>query len=556
MPADGHQGADTMQVIGAGLPRTGTLTQKLALEQLGLAPCYHWVNLIADLDQVELWHRAFDGEDLWAEIFDGQQATVDWPGGFFYAELAEAYPEAKVLLSVRDPQAWERSYRETIWDMCFGDSLIHHLSAARREVDPRWRRSPGGRPGGRSRPAQPLAPERSGAAEDELGRGLQQGRRRVVPGNRRARDELWAQAPGGSEVEDRRHHRPRHGAPDVQVHAPGVELEQGERRLGRELADRRAAPAPLGQAQGGDEPLGRGGRIDGHGEGAQRALRLALDDLRPEPLRHLQAIGIGVDVGDRRRAQRQRRVDRVEGDRAPGTAGNDEHVCAGVLGEGRRHRPPAVGHVVGGAGDDRRVHPLGQGDEHRFRVGDEREVAEHAAPLAAQRAEAVHRQRRDARAIARLPAPAALAGAARDLERHDHLLSGLKALRPLHDLGDALVSEVDRELKRRLAEDHRLVEVTRRHRQRAHDRLALVPALRLGRVLPDDAARVLENERAHQTYALRRRAEARGQLRSAPPLSRAALHELELRLHRVRERVRARQRAHHDDELIDRAAIV
>jgi hypothetical protein len=129
-----------MHVIGAGLPRTGTLTQKLALEQLGLGPCYHWVNIIADLDQVELWHRAFDGEDLWGEIFDGHYATVDWPGGFFYRELAQVYPDAKVLLSVRDPESWERSYRETIWEMCFGDSLIHHLSAARREVDPRWRR--------------------------------------------------------------------------------------------------------------------------------------------------------------------------------------------------------------------------------------------------------------------------------------------------------------------------------------------------------------------------------------------------------------------------------
>ncbi len=129
-----------MHVIGAGLPRTGTLTQKLALERLGFAPCYHWVNLIADLDQVELWHRALDGERLWPQIFGAHEATVDWPGGFFHRELAAAYPEAKVLLSVRDAAAWERSYRETIWDMCFGDSLVSHLSAARREVDPRWRR--------------------------------------------------------------------------------------------------------------------------------------------------------------------------------------------------------------------------------------------------------------------------------------------------------------------------------------------------------------------------------------------------------------------------------
>jgi Sulfotransferase domain len=129
-----------MRVIGAGLPRTGTLTQKLALEQLGLGPCYHWVNLIADLNQVELWHRALDGEAVWDQVFAGQRSTVDWPGGYFYRELAERYPEAKVLLSVREPHAWERSFRDTIWMMCHGQSLMRLLSDARREIDPQWRR--------------------------------------------------------------------------------------------------------------------------------------------------------------------------------------------------------------------------------------------------------------------------------------------------------------------------------------------------------------------------------------------------------------------------------
>src|SRR5438876_4867260 len=129
-----------MRVIGAGLPRTGTLTQKMALEQLGFDPCYHWVNLIADMDQVELWHRAFEREDVWDEVLGGYQATADWPGGFFYRELAERYPDAKVLLSIREPSSWERSYRETIWSMCYGQSLMRLLSDARREIDPRWRR--------------------------------------------------------------------------------------------------------------------------------------------------------------------------------------------------------------------------------------------------------------------------------------------------------------------------------------------------------------------------------------------------------------------------------
>jgi hypothetical protein len=130
-----------MRVIGAGLPRTGTLTQKVALEQLGLGPCYHWVDVLADLDRgVELWNRALDGQAPWEEVFEGFHSTVDWPGGYFYRELMEVYPEARVLLSVRDPRKWEPSFRETIWAMSFGESLMPLLSRARAEVDPRWRR--------------------------------------------------------------------------------------------------------------------------------------------------------------------------------------------------------------------------------------------------------------------------------------------------------------------------------------------------------------------------------------------------------------------------------
>jgi Sulfotransferase domain len=129
-----------IKVIGAGLPRTGTLTQKLALEQLGFEPCYHWVNVLADLDHVELWDRALDGEPAWEDAFAGHVATVDWPGGYFYRELMDAYPDAKVLLSVRDPQKWERSFRDTIVALRHGESLMRLLASARGEVDPRWQR--------------------------------------------------------------------------------------------------------------------------------------------------------------------------------------------------------------------------------------------------------------------------------------------------------------------------------------------------------------------------------------------------------------------------------
>jgi hypothetical protein len=130
----------TLNLIGAGLPRTGTLTQKLAYEQLGFGPCYHWVDLLADLDRVEQWERALAGERPWEEIFTGFNSSVDWPGGFVYDDLVAAYPDAKVVLSVRDHERWEPSFRETIWNMCFGDNLIHYLSSARGKIDPRWER--------------------------------------------------------------------------------------------------------------------------------------------------------------------------------------------------------------------------------------------------------------------------------------------------------------------------------------------------------------------------------------------------------------------------------
>ncbi len=132
--------ATNMRLIGAGLPRTGTLTQKLALEQLGFDPCYHWVNLLADLDVVEQWERALDGDGQWAEIFGDAHATVDWPGGYFYRELMDVYPDAKVLLSVREPESWERSFRQTIWTMSHGETVMALLARARMEIDPRWKR--------------------------------------------------------------------------------------------------------------------------------------------------------------------------------------------------------------------------------------------------------------------------------------------------------------------------------------------------------------------------------------------------------------------------------
>jgi hypothetical protein len=130
-----------MKVIGAGLPRTATTTQMIALEQLGFAPCYHMRDLLGDLEKgLPLWERAAEGERDWEEIFGDARSTVDWPSARYYRELMDHYPEAKVLLSVREGEGWVRSMHETVWGIFHGDSVIHHVSEAQAVVDPLWRR--------------------------------------------------------------------------------------------------------------------------------------------------------------------------------------------------------------------------------------------------------------------------------------------------------------------------------------------------------------------------------------------------------------------------------
>jgi len=128
-----------MKLIGAGLPRTATLTQKIALEMLGYGPCYHMVNVLSDLSLTPQWSAAFEGNADWDKIFEGHNSTVDWPGSFFYRELIDRYPNAKVLLSVRPAESWAKSMTNTIWEVVYGDSLMHDLSSARTRVDPGWR---------------------------------------------------------------------------------------------------------------------------------------------------------------------------------------------------------------------------------------------------------------------------------------------------------------------------------------------------------------------------------------------------------------------------------
>lgn len=104
-----------MDVIGAGFGRTGTLSLKGALEQLGFGPCLHMVPLLQDPQRSALIRKAAEGDIESLDVaLDGYRATVDWPTAYFWRELADRHPAAKIVLTVRDPQKWYDSADRTI----------------------------------------------------------------------------------------------------------------------------------------------------------------------------------------------------------------------------------------------------------------------------------------------------------------------------------------------------------------------------------------------------------------------------------------------------------
>ncbi|PPU94212.1 sulfotransferase family protein [Xanthomonas albilineans] len=105
----------SLQVIGAGLGRTGTLSLKFALEHLGFGPCYHATEVAATMRKaLPLWNAAERGAADWAAIFAGYRSTTDHPGCYYWRELIDVYPDAKVILTVRDPESWFESVTQTI----------------------------------------------------------------------------------------------------------------------------------------------------------------------------------------------------------------------------------------------------------------------------------------------------------------------------------------------------------------------------------------------------------------------------------------------------------
>ena len=107
-----------IEVVGAGVGRTGTYSLKLALNQLGLGPCHHMEEVLLNQPaQVPLWAAAVKGRADWEAIYRGYASAVDWPTAGFFRELHTAYPEARFILTTRSAESWVESFAATIYKL-------------------------------------------------------------------------------------------------------------------------------------------------------------------------------------------------------------------------------------------------------------------------------------------------------------------------------------------------------------------------------------------------------------------------------------------------------
>ena len=129
MPPEAPPGASSvaytrampLDVIGAGFGRTGTLSLKLALERLGFTRCYHMLELREHPEHLPHWERAHAGAPVdWEALFSGYRAAVDWPACSYWKDYCALYTRAKVILTVRDPDAWYESVQSTIYPSSVG----------------------------------------------------------------------------------------------------------------------------------------------------------------------------------------------------------------------------------------------------------------------------------------------------------------------------------------------------------------------------------------------------------------------------------------------------
>eukprot|EP00752_Nemacystus_decipiens_P016792 g15029.t1 len=136
----------TLQVVCPSYGRTGTKSMKVALEILGFGPCYHMETVFEPhaKDHPKLWLDGFEGRGLAVnKIFDGYKSVGDWPASDFYKEILAANPDAKVVVTQREPDAWWKSMSSTIsrknpawngWGLFFMEVLFSSVRITNRMI--------------------------------------------------------------------------------------------------------------------------------------------------------------------------------------------------------------------------------------------------------------------------------------------------------------------------------------------------------------------------------------------------------------------------------------
>ena len=105
----------TLKVIGSGYGRTGTMSMKQALGQLGFGPTHHMTEVMAHPGQLDHWKAIFAGENVdWRDVYAGYGSQVDWPGASHWHEASIAFPDAKVIHTERPEEDWWASFSGTI----------------------------------------------------------------------------------------------------------------------------------------------------------------------------------------------------------------------------------------------------------------------------------------------------------------------------------------------------------------------------------------------------------------------------------------------------------
>ena len=126
----------SLRVVGTGLSRTGTTTIRKVLEELGFGPCYNSSELFTRPRGIEFWDALEQKQNVdFDEFFTNYKAIIGFPGYIFHQELKEKYPDAKVILSVRDPELWYDDISNTVFES--GPSHVNQAYAEKvREFDP------------------------------------------------------------------------------------------------------------------------------------------------------------------------------------------------------------------------------------------------------------------------------------------------------------------------------------------------------------------------------------------------------------------------------------